>query len=337
MTRATRSLVFAVCAALLVLAGCGGGAEMAEDTGPSGYALQLTPKVGTVYTMNVQNDQSIDMMMMGQSIQVKRNSSEEARMEVMSVADDGTVTLEYVSQRVQIDMELPGQSTSYDSDDPSATPENPFTMGAAAMVDQPITMTVSPAGSLAVTSDISPIYDTMLDYMGIGSKDMRDSMRTQLKENFGPEQIAGGFKGVFALSAGERVQQGDTWTTSYVVTTAAPMRVSNTITFDSLATGSQASGSQAILTFEGSTHTGRGDSTMAVDQPPFTGMTMEGTQTGSATVDVDTGFPLESSTEMNTKGEATLSAQGRELPVQLDITVTTTIDGTVTPPSGSME
>lgn len=330
MTRATRSLVFAVCAALLVLAGCGGGAEMAEDTGPSGYAIQLTPDVGTVYTMNVQNDQSIDMMMMGQNIQVQRNSKEEARMEVTSVADDGTVTLEYVSQRVQVDMELPGQSTSYDSDDPSSTPDNPFTMGAAAMVEQPITMTVSPAGSLKVTSDISPIYDTMLDYMGIGSKDMRDSMRTQIQQNFGPEQIAGGFKGIFALSTAERVQPGDSWTSSYVVTTAAPMRVNNTITFDSLATGSQ-----ALLTFEGTTHTGRGDSTMAVDQPPFTGMTMEGNQNGTATVDLDTGFPVKSSTEMSTKGEATLSAQGRELPVQLDITVTNTLDGTVTPPSGS--
>lgn len=114
-------LLLALWLGAVSLVGCGGGAASVGDA-PERYRVQFRPDSGTVYRVERRLDQTIEMQLLGQTVEITQTMRQDVRWEIGVVTPGDTVYATATTTRVTMDQNGPGIRESFDTADPEAEP-----------------------------------------------------------------------------------------------------------------------------------------------------------------------------------------------------------------------
>jgi hypothetical protein len=192
--------------------------------------LALRLKEGQTYKTNFVSDQTIKQTIQGQQLDMKQTMGFIYSFAVQKVDSQGTADCRVVYESVLFKQEGPTGPTEYDSANPPETvpaQAKPF----AALVGQGFTMRVGSTGKVTEVKGADAIMDKVLQAVEIPEGAMRDTMREQLKGQFGDDAARAQMEQVLAIYPDKPVGVGDSWTRKIAIATGYPLLMENTYTY----------------------------------------------------------------------------------------------------------
>ncbi len=268
--------------------------SVAEARQVNGYNLNA----GDIYTLTTDTDVSIDQMMMGQALSTTQNASTSEKLEVMEVMNE-IFTIQVTLMSSKLSMSSP--------------------MGAQSMSSEGET-----ANDLLMKVQVGTSYSFKMDKKGkILEINGLDEVRTAIKEGLAGTAMAMAADQV--ASAYETQNIKSQWQTRFSI---YPEEETNEWT----STGNYILNNMPVdltskFAMAGDTEIEVNSDLVIKGQGSFNGMTVDndlsGTQGGTFTLDKSSGMPV--STELTSKLEGTVSAQGMSIPMTLNSTNKITI------------
>lgn len=304
--RLTVSVVAAIAAVAIVLSGC-----KSEQKA----MLSFAPKKGKKYEYVMNTVQDVEMEQMGQKINSKTNIGFTYLMAVGEKDNDNNTTVVTTFKRIAFTSESPMGKMAYDSDNID-TNNNPM-MGIMAkafssLVNKSITLMVNDKGEVVALSGMEAIFADMIKSMGLDSLPEADQILTQLKPQFSDDQFKKTFDEMLRILPGKSINIGESWD---IETEKNLMNMG--IKTKSTYTLKEMNGKNAVVTLSSAFDVVKSGAELQGGE-----MKMNGTQTGTITVDTETGFPLQSNItqDINT----TTNAMGMEIPMKMKGLITIT-------------
>ncbi|HHP7236913.1 DUF6263 family protein [Longibacter sp.] len=322
MPRTVRFFVLSV-VCTLILAGCGGAGQSVDETQPQ--PLLLTPTTGDVYEVQSTLDQTIEMTIMGQTVEILQIIREDAEIRVDTVFDDGGFGAQVTSTRFRLSQEGPDSFEEFDSDDPDATPQSDLAVGMAGLANVPLQMRISPVGQVVITEGMDALYNNMADLAGVQSRTQRDTIRAYFRETFPPEDLAQDYESAFYAYTSRPVAPGSTWTVTSATSLLVPTLFDGRLRLDSLAAD------RVFVSGQGDVRSLTADSVRGTIEGPFRDVDLSGSRDVQMELDRRTGFPLLTRREQTVSGSGLIRSGSRELNVQVSLTSTFEQEGTVAP------
>jgi hypothetical protein len=314
-----------------ILAGCGGGGQAVDARGSEPLLLQ--PSAGDVFRMEAAIEQTMRMTVMEQTVEILQEATENTEWRVQEVHDDGSFRVQYVITRFRLKQEGPGVFESYDTADTSSTPQSEMSIGMSALANVPLTMEVSPVGDISIVGGMDALYNNMVDLAvqtanqpQITAAD-RDTMRAIMREALPGGSLEQDVGALFYAHTSRPVAPGSTWTTTSLVPSDLPLEFDASVRFDSL------SARQMFLRADGDVRTVAPDSAGGLQDNSFRDINLSGSQSASLMLHRPSGFPIASTTRRTMEGSGVIDAGGSDLNVDVSITATTTLKGTVPAPT----
>ncbi|PEN13765.1 hypothetical protein CRI94_06745 [Longibacter salinarum] len=324
MSRTRWLLVLAaVCA--VVLTGCSGAEEGADAATPQ--PLLLTPSDGDVFTTESTLDQTIEMTIMGQTVEIMQTIQENTEWRVGTESSDGTVDVQVTTTRFQLTQEGPDSFEQYDSDDPDAVPQSDLAVRMAALANVPVRMRITPTGEITITGGMDALYNNMADLSGAQSRTERDSIRAYFRNAFPTEELAQEYESDLPAYTSEPVAPGSTWTVHATTSFLAPIRFDGSMRLDSL------TGHRAFISGRGDVQSVPVDSVSGSINGPFQDVDLSGTRTVSSALHRRTGFPIRRTVEQRVSGDGVIRSGGGDLKAQVTLTSTISQTANVQSPS----
>ena len=237
-------------------------------------------------------------------------------MEVVSVDADGAVRLRYTTESVRVSMETPLGLLEYDSSQPDvAVPQalRPFalTLGAVYL------MTMAPDGSLRDVTGGDEMLERMLDGMSFPPGMTKESMREDMRAQFGDDAMATSMAQNFSAFPDSPVAVGDSWTRTARMP-GIPLVMETVSTVTDRARGT-------VTLFTESTLSSDSESVMAMG-----GMEqryeVSGTSSGTTEIEESTGMHLRMQSEMTIAGTISISAGGRNMTIPMSSRTVNTVE-----------
>lgn len=277
------------------------------------YTLQLNLEEGQTYRLESTTDQEINQVIMGMENVVEQTMGFTYAYDVTSASSEAydiSVTYDEILYR----QSAQGMEVTYDSRD-EETDVPLQAQSFANLVGQSFEMTVTPAGSVTEVRGMDELIEAM-----IGEMDMpgvsADQIRQQLKTQFSDESMQSSMEQTMAIYPDGPVKKGDSWTREMSISTVMTMQVVNTYTLDKV------EGGKAYVSVEGTTSTGdEGNSTEMMGMSMT--FNMEGTQSGSLVIDMETGMTITSTIDQTITGDVSatggqMGSQTLEFPMSID-------------------
>jgi hypothetical protein len=326
MPRTVRLFVLSV-VCTLVLSGCGGAGQGVDETQPQ--PLLLTPTSGDVYKVQSTLDQTIEMTIMGQTVEILQTIREDAEIRVDTVFEDGGFGAQVMSTRFRLSQEGPDSFEEFDSDDPDATPESDLAVGMAGLANVPLQMRISPMGEVVITEGMDALYNNMADLAGVQSRTQRDTIRAYFRETFPPEELAQDYESEFYAYTTRPVAAGSTWTVASATSLLVPTLFEGRLRLDSLVAD------RVFISGQGDVQSIMADSVRGTIEGPFRNVDLSGSRDVRIELDRRTGFPLVTTRKQTVSGSGLIRSGARELDVQVSLTSRFEQEGTVARAPGS--
>lgn len=192
--------------------------------------LALRLKEGQTYKTQFVSDQTIKQTIQGQQLDMKQTMGFTYTFAVQKVDAQGTADCRVAYESVVFKQGGPTGETEYDSANPPETvPDQakPF----AALVGQGFTMRVGATGKVTDVTGANAIMDKVLQAVEVPDGAMRDTIREQLKGQFGDDAVRAQMEQVLAIYPDGPVGVGDSWTRTIAIAAGYPLLMENTYTY----------------------------------------------------------------------------------------------------------
>lgn len=283
---------------LAVAVSCASSGETAAPPWKTdvGYVLRPRFEEGSSYTVETAMDQTMEMGMMGQSIEMEQEQSFVHRYDVRDRAADGAITLDYTATRIQGKTSMPalGRTMRYDSDDTTASGRaGQMSRRMRSMVGHTITAQLAPKGSVRAVTGVEAVVDSF-------AAAQQDSIQAQLfRRMLGPDAVRQQLNISFGLYPDRPVTVGDTWSTQSAVRLGVPMQIEAVYALDSIRND------RAIIDAEMQLSPLEDDSTMQMGGMSVN-MRLSGTMDGTILLDLPSGLPEKSDLDLEMSGTGTV-------------------------------
>jgi len=307
-------LLLALWLGAVSLVGCGGGTASVGDA-PERYRVQFRPDSGMVYRVERRLDQTIEMQLMGQTVEITQAIRQDVRWEIQAVTPGDTVYATVTTTRMTMDQAGPGIRESFDTADPDAEPPPGSTTGMVAAVSVPLRMTVSPLGNVRVVSGMDGVYNNMLDRANLETKAQRDTFRAVVRREFPADDLATDLESRLFLYTDDRVALGESWPVQSRVDGLVPVVFDGRAVLDSVSAGrlhTSISGSVSRISQDR-------DDPQETAVGPLQEIDIRGRQSGTVRVDQATGLLLKSQMTQSLQGTAVFVDQGDSSDVSMRI------------------
>ena len=264
--------------------------------------LSFNPENGARYEYHVEMTQNIKQSVMGQEMPVVMVMNTKYLMEIVNKTAQ-EITVRFTYKEIAYSLSSLMMRMEYDSRNPV---ENLSGMDQilgkmlGAMIGQSVNAVFAPDGSVKSVTGMEAIGESMVSAIANEGL-MGAQLGAQLKQQFNDDAMKGMFEQSFRIYPARPVNVGASWNVESM------MMVNNMNTGSRIRyTLREVSNNMAIVAVEGE-----------IEISPGAGMegNINGTQTGTMTVDIRTGIPTASELLQNTRGS--VRAQG--IDVQMEI------------------
>ncbi|MBS1585865.1 MAG: hypothetical protein JSS82_10020 [Bacteroidetes bacterium] len=277
----------------ILFAACKGGGNSTNSDGS--INLKFNFQKGSKYKYAVKNSQTIKESAMGQSMEIHQDMDMTSSYEVSAADGDNkklTVTYDRIAMKQKNAMA--GMDMNYDSDDKEHS--NPMLNALGDMLHKPFSMTVTDKGEVMAVDG----FDKLMPAGGktiVSDSTIRDMMQQ-----------------AFYIYPQKAVKPGDTWSNSYAMSMQVmKMKTDNNFKLVSVSNGvAHVEMSSTISTAPGA----GGAETKDLK------MELNGTQTGSMDIDVNTGMLINSKLKQQIAGN--IETQGMKMPMSINTEVNVT-------------
>lgn len=304
--RLTVSVVAAIAAIAVVFSGC-----KSEQKA----MLSFAPKKGKKYEYVMNTVQDIEMEQMGQKMNSKNNIGFTYLMAVGDKDKNNNITVVTTFKRIVFSAESPMGNMSYDSDNADTT-DNPMTgmmtKAFGSLVNKSITLMVNDKGEVVALSGMEAILADMVKNMGLDTLPEAGQILAQLKNQFSDDQFKKTFDEMLRILPGKSINIGESWD---IETEKNMMNMG--IKTKSTYTLKEMKDKSAVVSL-----TSAFDVTKSGAELQGSEMKMNGTQSGTITVDTETGFPIQSNITQDIT--TTTTSMGIEMPMKMKGVITIT-------------
>lgn len=274
----------------LLFAACKGGGSATNSDGS--INLKFNFQKGSKYKYVVKNSQMIKESIMGQSMEVNQDMDMTSSYEVSAAEGDNkklTVTYDKIAMKQKNAMA--GMDMNYDSDDKEHS--NPMLSTLGDMLHKPFSMTVTDKGEVVAVDGFDKLMPAS------GKAIMSDSAIRDMMQQ------------AFYIYPQKPVKPGDTWTNSYAMSLQVmKMKTENNFKLVSVNNGIAHVEMNSTI----STAPGTGGPEMKDVK-----MELNGTQTGSMDIDINTGMLISSKLKQQITGN--IETQGMKMPMSISTDV----------------
>lgn len=284
----------------LVLWVCIGITAMAQIT------LRFNPDKGSKYEYQMEMIQKINQTIMGQKMDMDQTMAFTYNMDVIErTATETTIEFEY--KEVVYNLASSMINMKYDSKS-NAEPANEMDGMMAkifgSLLNKKFSAVLALDGSVKSVSGMDAIIDDMMKAVGGGNDMMAQQLSKQMTQQFSDEAMKASFEQSFKIYPGKAIKAGDSW--NVVQKTGA-----GTLNMDINTTYSlKSADSNTAYADVQSTISGMGGQ-------------LTGTQQGTIEFDLKSGLPMTS--KVNQKASGKISANGMEIPMEIDSQVNVTV------------
>ncbi len=276
--------------------------------------LRLHLKKGDSYRLYQLIDQDINQVVMGQEQAVKQQIGFGYQYDVLD-AKDGLYTVKATYYRVYFKQSGPMGELLYDSQSPPETVPMQA-KGFAGLLGQSLTMTFTEKGLVSEISGVDSLLANIMEQFGEVDPAMKAQVEQGMERQFGAEAIKSQMETMFALYPEEPVGVGDTWTKELTLNTGLPLKIATTYRVEALEDGL----AKLAVT---------SDITAASDEPLNMGgmeieLDLSGTQTGTASMEVDTGMVVASEMQQHVSGDMVVNDGAMTWPLDMKTKTTLT-------------
>ncbi len=271
--------------------------------------LKFSPTVAKKYEISMDYVQNIDMGGMGEMqntilfvyhLLIKEKD-----------ADQNTIILT-TFKKIGFNTKSPQGDMSFDSD-VDATPDD---MGSAmiskifgGLIGQSFSMVVNKNGEVVEVKGMTEIFDNMIERVGLDTMQGGKQAIAGFKEQFSDEQVKKNFSESFNMLPNKNIKIGDTWNISTDKSVMGMgIKTENTYTLKEI------KGNQAIVDIVSTFLTDKTEEGMLA-------MEMDGTQTGTLKIDINTGLTIEGDIKQMINGTQ-VGGQGMSMKINGIIKIT---------------
>ena len=259
--------------------------------------LKFNPDNGSKYLNNTTSQMKMNQTVMGQAMEIQTGTHMNLLYSFTDVAPDKNLEITY--DKMNMTMEVMGQKMEFDSE--SADSANAGNKTFRAIKGSKINIVLGSDGSVKSVKGT----DALAERAGA------DNAQTKqlLSQLFSEAALKSSFEQSLKFYPPGPVKQGSTWPLTTKVQSPYNMTFQNNYTL------SQIAGDQSTINVDGKVSTE--GAAKFEQQGMSTEITLDGTNTGTLTVNNKTGIPESSDLVQHLKGKVT--AMGQEIPIEIDI------------------
>jgi hypothetical protein len=277
---------------------CLGLTAMAQIT------LKFNPDKGSKYEYQMEMIQKINQTIMGQKMDVNQTMILSYNMDVVEKTATET-RLEMMYKDVSYNLVSAMMNMTYDSKS-NATPANTIDEMMAkifgSLLNKKFTVTLLPDGSVKSVAGMKEIINDMAK--AVGNDMVSQQVTQQLSQQFSDDAMKSTFEQSFKIYPTKAIKPGDSWNVVQK-TGAGGMNMDLNTTYNLKSADAGTAIADVTSTINGM------------------GGQITGTQSGTIEFDVKTGLPMVS--KMNQKASGKVSANGMEIPMDIDSQVNVTV------------
>lgn len=271
--------------------------------------LRLNLQKGSIYEMNMHVNSDINQEMMGQNMKISQQMEMVFSYKIADELPNKNFQIEYSMGRMKMDMDVNGNSMSFDSQNPDEN--SPVAPVLIALNDMKITFELTPAGKVEMVSGLDEVAKKIA-----ANPQMLQTLRMfSDKENFGSFASQ-----TFNYIPEDKVKEGDKWSASFKL----PLFNDNNTTMN-----------YEVASIEKNSMNLNVNSNVNLDSPieqngMKINMKMTGTQTGTMAVDTNDGWVRSSNLnqkfDMNLKMKNPQTGEDMEIPMKVNSTTNFTVE-----------
>jgi len=270
-----------------------------------GIPLKFNLKPGEKYLFSSTVEQNITQEMMGQRVTTQQNIVSDYIYDVQATTN-GITTINIIFKAIKMDANVAGgmQQLHFDSDDPEGSTNELKVMNN--LIGKSFLMEIDEAGSVKRIEGLGEIMASM-----------NEEHAEFLKQSFGDSTMMHNLNQITNIYPNKTVVTGDNWTKQFSGSLAGMLHSTATSEF----TLSEIKSNIAVLTVNGKMALSKLENTSIpiLQEAEFD---LQGTQTGTLEVDIDSGLPVLSQIKQNVNGS--LSIQGMQVPMTIASNMTIT-------------
>ena len=289
-----------LCAAamtLLLLTGC-----------KSGYNLKFNPKAGTKYKVEMVTNSTTGQEMMGQKTEMN-SISEMTMLYEIAKADGADKEIKITFERMKTAQKAGGQEMVMDTQNPDTS--NPGSRMLGAMMGSEFLLTINAKGEVTSVKGMDAMMNKVMAANASADTAMRVQLTAGMKSFMSDDILKDMMEQSFKFFPDDKVGQGESWKKDMVISKPMPMNITSNFTLKNVASNIAKLDVASVIT------PGKGGMEMM-------GMTIEtemnGTQSGTMDVDVETGMALNTDIKQNIAGK--MKVMGQEIPMNISSVIT---------------
>jgi hypothetical protein len=270
---------------------------LAPASSGAAVELRLNLRSGASYRVRSENFNRMVQSMVGVELEMSQRMVIYYTFTVRSASGQGEFTLDVNHEAVSVELNSLHGDMRWDSNQ-GVEPEHPLARGLAALVGESYTLRLNSAGEVLAVEGLDMITEKMAGDVELPEGDNREMVLGGLKELAGEEaqkEMLGQLFGVYPIHP---VETGDSWA---VVDTSGsgPWNRLGSLTLNGL------KGNQATIGLDAEISTGKGGMQRSLG-PIQVEMELTGAQTGSISLDLDTGWITRRQMRIDINGSYTL-------------------------------
>lgn len=272
------------------------------------YILEYNLSKGDSFKQNMITNVLTKQTIQGQEINISMKMDMDIRFDVTNVLNN-TYTIQMKFDAISMDMDMGFTSMSFTSNtEKTIATENDLNPMLKAMTNQPFTMVMDRYGKVQSVNGYTDFIDAMLNSIDKDiDEETKEQMIAQFQAQFSDEAMKSMFEQMSAYYPGKPVKKKDSWTSDMSVSSGQFMidAKMNMIL-------KKVKKNIAYIEFEGAVLTPEEGIVMEA-QGMTVKTTMNGMQTGTMQIDLNTGFPIAQEVNQNIVGKT--EVMGMEIPM----------------------
>jgi len=287
--------------------------------------LKLNLTEGATYSTLMITDQKISQTVQGRPVDVNQTMSMTIDSEVLSVEPDGTTTLTVTYRTMQLKMDGPMGTIEYDSQNPVIDSNDPqaamMVAMYSAMLDQSITMKLTPKGKILQIDGFDEMMENMMDKMAVDDPNMAQAMKDMMKNFISEDKLMEMGQGMVSTFPDWPVGIGDVWYDTISLGAGFPIDLDVTNILKDRKDG------VAVIESIAKMDMGDPNSSLIEVEDMKMNLLLSGTQNATTEVDEATGWIIAADTIQNFTGVIKIEPnpkmpEGMSMPMSIKGTVT---------------
>ena len=271
----------------------------AWDLGDGTYMLRLAPETASAYRVTQQQMSDMNMVVAGNEIDVTQNQTITQRMHIADYTADGITVIENTIERIQAEGGSMGQTASYDSD--AEDEASPLAAQFDPMIAQTLRLELSPSG--AFVGDRDTLEAQIASMMG-GAED---------NAMVSADMLIDPILSQFQFYPEDPMSVGDSWTADTEMNVGIPFSVVSVYTLTSVDDG--------LATLDVTIEMDSEGAPMELGPGATAEAFLTGSQTGTMTVDLQSGLMMTYEQGGSISGFAEFTAPGQNEVMEIDMAI----------------